>query len=454
MEIELDEEKSRSKANADSFRQEVAEFSTARDELNNRIESLNKTVELQEDTISSLTTSLARETELRMSTEASSKNKSETVACLKSANEQLQEQLGNMESVDSVRLERQAQLEQQVSNTSASITSLTNQLTELKLANEESRLQNDQLQLTNQTSAQTVLSLERNLQRKEAEMQTLNTKLAQVAQLKTFIKQKEAKIEELLDLNNLLSAKLDDYKQIRDNLASMDELISRMRSEHQDKVSSYQTKLAEAVNNKDVVLYEKELQKEFTRQQSSTAELRQQYSEHIVSLQTNICTVQEKLVQTEKRVEDEAAGLREERDAARAEVTELRKLYDDLQAKIAPLKEQLDAFEWERQALEGQSSNWASEASKAKQEYAKLLGHQNNKQKIRRISQISEENFTHKQEVMNLRSSNSKLKRQLSQQQDKVRQLEGKKRFSPSKAFQGADRENEEPATPFKSTNQ
>ena len=341
-----------------------------------------------------------------MSTEASSKNKSETVACLKSANEQLQEQLGNMESVDSVRLERQAQLEQQVSNTSASITSLTNQLTELKLANEESRLQNDQLQLTNQTSAQTVLSLERNLQRKEAEMQTWNTKLAQVAQLKTFIKQKEAKIEELLDLNNLLSAKLDDYKQIRDNLASMDELISRMRSEHQDKVSSYQTKLAEAVNNKDVVLYEKEeLQKELTRQQSSTAELRQQYSEHIVSLQTNICTVQEKLVQTEKRVEDEAAGLREERDAARAEVTELRKLYDDLQAKIAPLKEQLDAFEWERQALEGQSSNWASEASKAKQEYAKLLGHQNNKQKIKRISQISEENFTLKQEVMNLRSS-------------------------------------------------
>ena len=208
LEIELDEEKSRSKANADSFRQEVAEFSTARDELNNRIESLNKTVELQEDTISSLTTSLARETELRMSTEASSKNKNETVACLKSANEQLQEQLGNMESVDSVRLERQAQLEQQVSNTSASITSLTNQLTELKLANEESRLQNDQLQLTNQTSAQTVLSLERNLQRKEAEMQTLNTKLAQVAQLKTFIKQKEAKIEELLDLNNLFISKV------------------------------------------------------------------------------------------------------------------------------------------------------------------------------------------------------------------------------------------------------
>ena len=71
-----------------------------------------------------------------------------------------------------------------------------------------------------------------------------------------------------------------------------------MRSEHQDKVSSYQTKLAEAVNNKEVVLYEKEeLQKELTRQQSSTAELRQQYSEHIVSLQTNICAVQEKLVQ-------------------------------------------------------------------------------------------------------------------------------------------------------------
>ena len=57
----------------------------------------------------------------------------------------------------------------------------------------------------------------------------------------------------------------------------------------------------------------------------------------------------------------------------------------------------MDAYELERRALEGQSRNWASEAAKATQEYAKLLGHQNRKQKIKRINQISEENMSLKQ---------------------------------------------------------
>ena len=38
---------------------------------------------------------------------------------------------------------------------------------------------------------------------------------------------KEAKIEELLDLNNLLSAKLDDHKSLREKISSMEETVSR-----------------------------------------------------------------------------------------------------------------------------------------------------------------------------------------------------------------------------------
>jgi len=53
----------------------------------------------------------------------------------------------------------------------------------------------------------------------------------------------------------------------------------------------------------------------------------------------------------------------------------------------------LDAFDLEKRLLEGQSKNWASEAAKATQECATLLGHQNQKQKIRRINQMGEENF-------------------------------------------------------------
>ena len=38
---------------------------------------------------------------------------------------------------------------------------------------------------------------------------------------------KEAKIEELLDLNNLLSAKLDDHKSLREKISSMENTVSR-----------------------------------------------------------------------------------------------------------------------------------------------------------------------------------------------------------------------------------
>lgn len=53
---------------------------------------------------------------------------------------------------------------------------------------------------------------------------------------------------------------------------------------------------------------------------------------------------------------------------------------------------------------------------------------------------------------MNLRSSETKLKRQVSQLNDKIRQLEGKKRFDPSKAFQRADDSENTPTnrTPLK----
>jgi len=52
---------------------------------------------------------------------------------------------------------------------------------------------------------------------------------------------------------------------------------------------------------------------------------------------------------------------------------------------------------------------------------------------------------------MNLRDSDSKLRRQILQLQEKVRRLEGKRRFNPSRAFQKENVENEE-RVPLKGT--
>lgn len=53
---------------------------------------------------------------------------------------------------------------------------------------------------------------------------------------------------------------------------------------------------------------------------------------------------------------------------------------------------------------------------------------------------------------MNLRSSETRLKRQVSQLNDKIRQMEGRKRFDTSQAFQRQnDSENNQPTrTPLK----
>ena len=51
---------------------------------------------------------------------------------------------------------------------------------------------------------------------------------------------------------------------------------------------------------------------------------------------------------------------------------------------------------------------------------------------------------------MNLQSSETRLKRQLSQVHEKLRHLEGRKRFDPSKAFAHENQENVKPLTDSK----
>ena len=59
-----------------------------------------------------------------------------------------------------------------------------------------------------------------------------------------------------------------------------------------------------------------------------------------------------------------------------------------------PVQDQLDAFEAERQALLGQNKNAQHEVQKLSRDYAKLLGHQNHKQKIQHVLKLKEENIT------------------------------------------------------------
>ncbi|XP_067664127.1 hyaluronan mediated motility receptor-like [Haliotis asinina] len=141
-------------------------------------------------------------------------------------------------------------------------------------------------------------------------------------------------------------------------------------------------------------------------------------------------------------------------DALTQEIHKWQTLYEELQEKVAPFIDQIDAFEAERQYLLGCSANAQAEINKLSTEYAQLLGHQNQKQKIKHIVKIKEENNSLKKEVVQLREQVRKQKRQLERRsEDRLSQSQCRPKFDPSKAFQHT-KENKTPTmTPLKSGN-
>jgi len=126
----------------------------------------------------------------------------------------------------------------------------------------------------------------------------------------------------------------------------------------------------------------------------------------------------------------------------KAEIEMWRTKYEELCEKIEPFKDQLDEYEAERNALLCQNSQAKDEVAKLGQQYAKLLGHQNKKQKIQHVVKLKEENNNLKAEITKLRDQAEKQKRAVKKLEEKVDQLSGKRRFNPAEAFSQHKKEN------------
>ncbi|KAG8004197.1 Hyaluronan-mediated motility receptor [Nibea albiflora] len=133
-----------------------------------------------------------------------------------------------------------------------------------------------------------------------------------------------------------------------------------------------------------------------------------------------------------------------------SEVEHWRKQYEELFAKVRPFQEQLNAFAAERNALLNENGANQEELNKLSDAYARLLGHQNQKQKIKHVIKLKDENISLKQEITKLRS-------QVSRQKSDLEQIKAKlpgapcRRFDPSKAFQhNKENRQTETAEPLK----
>uniref|UniRef100_A0AAY4E8R1 Hyaluronan-mediated motility receptor C-terminal domain-containing protein n=1 Tax=Denticeps clupeoides TaxID=299321 RepID=A0AAY4E8R1_9TELE len=105
------------------------------------------------------------------------------------------------------------------------------------------------------------------------------------------------------------------------------------------------------------------------------------------------------------------------------------------------LQEQLDGFASERRALLEDKGATQGELSRLSDAYARLLGHQNHKQKIKHVMKMKQENFELKQEVTKLRTQVGKQKREMQQ----FCAGQAPPRFDPSKAFMHEHKENQQP---------
>ncbi|NXI73124.1 HMMR protein, partial [Anseranas semipalmata] len=101
--------------------------------------------------------------------------------------------------------------------------------------------------------------------------------------------------------------------------------------------------------------------------------------------------------------EDVTSSLKEE-------IKTWRNLYEDLHKKTKPFQQQLDAFEAEKNALLNEHGATQEELNKLSDAYVKLLGHQNQKQKIKHVMKLKEENTHLKQDVSKLRALLAKQK--------------------------------------------
>ncbi|KAM9741996.1 hyaluronan mediated motility receptor isoform 1-T1 [Menidia menidia] len=161
--------------------------------------------------------------------------------------------------------------------------------------------------------------------------------------------------------------------------------------------------------------------------------------EQVETLSQQKVTLQWEMEEQRQELQRQLAEAQEQ-SSPRSETEHWRKQYEELYSKVRPFQEQLDAFAAERNALLNENGANQEELNKLADAYARLLGHQNQKQKIKHVVKLKDENVSLKQEVLKLRTLVGRQKSDLEQLKSKLPGAP-RRRFDPSKAFHH-DKEN------------
>ncbi|CAG2257973.1 CD168 [Mytilus edulis] len=315
--------------------------------------------------------------------------------------------------------------------------------------------------------------------------------MSQIDSLKVKIQDTEAGKDmlnqQIIDINNVVQTLNTENARLEKEIDTKEEVIERLTLQYESEIKTLKTEVKgqQSCNNdltENIQLLEhrlKELESETVKYRTQTEAIqnevkhkesesinriedlsqllhsvkedRNQLTQEVQSLQSQINTIEEEKEEMAKHYEDELMDLRDQAKAMDKD-NNWKKMYEDLMTKVEPFMAQIDAYEMEKMALLGRSQFAQAEMDKLSQAYAKLLGHQNQKQKIHHIVKIKEENNSLKKETTSLREQVNKLKRTNQKLEEKTLTLEGRKRFDPSKAFQSKEN-TVPPSSPLKDGN-
>ncbi|XP_064608149.1 hyaluronan mediated motility receptor-like [Liolophura sinensis] len=388
---------------------------------------------------------------------------------LQAAKEALQEQM-------------YAAQEEDLTKMMTKIEDLTTQLETLEKAKDSFQQAVQELQQQKLESCKQIRELESEISERNSKVETITTekdKLREdfeiLSERKKTVDLKCTEMEEKVNMAQKEKVNLETEKRILEaELATVQEEVEKLRlnfSEIEKKSScsveererligekeDLQEQLAQALKKCDELVKSQESLELTLMENVKMQEEMSQTIDHLEdSCELRVKGEQEKFKQMEEQYEEQVTVLREQLAdcVPREEVEPLlddaygwKAKYEDLLAKVEPFMEQIDAYEVEKQALLGMKKDAQKEVEKLSRDYAKLLGHQNQKQKIKHILKLKDENNSLKIELNKTREQVSKSRRTIQRLEDKVRSLEGKRgKFDPSKAFQHS-KEND-PKTP------
>ncbi|XP_072923151.1 hyaluronan mediated motility receptor isoform X1 [Hemitrygon akajei] len=318
------------------------------------------------------------------------------------------------------------------------------------------------------------------LQVKEVQVEDLFKQMQQECELKA---RQLDKLQEELDRRNAELATINDlHTQTVDGLREENSKSLRKLGDVEAQFESYRVSVSvelKSLQESNILLSNelaklhdqtKEQQQQLAECQLSNDKAKEEYARMLLEAQMKLAQKEPELRKLEEtytlkvkelqRELDQAAALQVEKESGDAaderaltelsdEVQKWQVLYEELHNKVKPFQDQLDAYEKEKNALLSEHGATQEQLNKLSTDYAKLLGHQNQKQKIKHVMKLKQENVQLKQEVTKLRGQLSKEK---AEQRNQENRCQGTKRFELAKGFKDIAKENV-PTTPLREAN-